>query len=78
MDNLKRNSSFELLRLLAICGVLLGHYNNAGALISNTDGINKLWVVFSSSIFGVAVPVFVLISSYFLCMTQERRLIKVF
>ncbi len=75
-EKIERNSSFELLRLLAICGVLLGHYNNAGNLRNVANGINKLLIFFSTSIFWGAVPVLILISAIFCVRHRREGLLK--
>lgn len=58
-----RNSSIELLRLLAIFGIVVMHIN--GPLLDSAFGLNSIWVQLENSIFNCGVSVFVLISGYF-------------
>ena len=58
-----RNSSIELLRLLAIFGIVVMHIN--GPLLGSAFGLNSIWIQLENSIFNCGVSVFVLISGYF-------------
>lgn len=79
-DNM-RNSSIELLRIIAMIGVVILHYNNGqigGGFQYVSDGsINQAFLFFSESLFIGSVNLFVMISGYFLCKTKTRRIIKV-
>ncbi len=73
-----RNSQIELLRILAILGVVVLHYNGFVALAQVYDGSLHQYILFAlESLFLAAVNVFVLISGYFLCSSTDRRWIKV-
>lgn len=78
----QRNSSIELLRILASCAVVVLHYNNAemGGGFRNVAEGSVNWYVLSvfQSVFVCAVNVFVMVSGYFLCTSNKRRLSKVF
>lgn len=73
-----RNSSVELLRILAMCGVVLLHYNNpsAGAGLAYASGINRVILMYVESLFICAVDLYVLISGYFLSASPMRRMNK--
>ncbi len=77
----ERESSIELLRIIAIIGVLILHYNHediGGAFNYVQQGsLNHFYLLFSESASMCAVNVMVIISAYFLAATQERRFIKV-
>ena len=78
MKNINRNSSVELLRMLAMCGVVLLHYNNpdAGAGLAYATGANRLVLMYVESLCICAVNLYVLISGYFLSATPKRRVNK--
>ena len=73
-----RNSSIELLRILAMCGVVLLHYNNvnAGGGLLYAQGVNRIVLMFLESVCICAVDLYILISGYYLCTTSTRRAIK--
>ena len=77
----RRKSSIELLRILAVMGVVFLHYNNAnrgGALRFVEAGSAGQYYLFLMETLSIcAVNVFVLISAYFLSVTEERKLIKI-
>lgn len=77
----ERNSSIELLRIIAIMGVIILHYNNStsggGFRYVKEGSINQYFLFLTENLFIGAVDLFILISAYFLCTTKERRLIKV-
>lgn len=66
---LNRNSSIELLRILAACGVILLHYNNAsiggGMRYVQNNSINEWYLRLTQAIFCTSVNIFILISGYF-------------
>lgn len=66
---LNRNSSIELLRILAACGVILLHYNNAsiggGMKYVQDNSINEWYLHLIQAIFCTSVNIFILISGYF-------------
>jgi surface polysaccharide O-acyltransferase-like enzyme len=73
-----RNSQIELLRILAILGVVVLHYNGNVAFAQVNAGSIQQYILFAlESLFLAAVNVFVLISGYFLYNSNERRWVKV-
>ena len=80
-NNPSRNSSIELLRIIAIIGVIVLHYNNAsmggGFQYVQAGSANYYYLVFTESICICAVNLFIAISGYFLSETTERRFVKV-
>lgn len=80
-DKIERNSSIELLRIIAMLGVVILHYNNSsvggGFRYVVEASINQYYLYFVENLFICAVDLFVMISAYFLCMTKKRRLIKI-
>ena len=77
-----RNSSIELLRIIAGIGVIILHYNNAyaggGFKYVDNNSINQYWLFLSETISICAVDLFILISAYFLSMNNKRDICKVF
>lgn len=73
----ERQSNIELLRIVAIIGVIILHYNGEYAFdVVEQTGIN-CWILCSlESVFICAVNVFVLITGYFLSCTEKRNLWK--
>lgn len=73
----ERLSNIELLRIIAVIGVIILHYNGEFAFsAAGRTGINW-WILCSlESVFICAVDVFILISGYFLCRTEKRNLWK--
>lgn len=71
-----RKSGIELLRIFAMLGVIVLHYNDGRAFVYANSEINRivLWILESLCI--CAVDLFVLISGYFLSATQKRSLLK--
>lgn len=84
MEKIKqtRESGVELLRILAMMGVVLLHYNNATmgqALALVQEGsINQYIVYFVENLCVCGVNIYVLISGYYMCMSQKRTAAKVF
>lgn len=61
-----RNSSIELLRLLAIFGIVVMHVN--GSVLNGGNGglcLNSVWLQLENSIFNCGVTIFILISGYY-------------
>lgn len=79
MKKLNRQSAIELLRITAMLGIITLHYNNGRALVyvQDENNIKKYILYFLESMNICAVNLFVLISAYFLCCTQKRRIRKV-
>ena len=72
----KRESGIELLRILAMCGVVLLHINEK-ALPDCTVGSGNYYILETiESINICAVDLFIMISGYFLCVSQKRVLLK--
>lgn len=78
---MSRNSSIELLRIISMLGVVILHYNNpeiGGGFRSVTDGsINQIYLYITESCFVGAVNLFILISAYYLSVSNKRRISKV-
>ncbi len=73
-----RQSGIELLRILAICGVVILHYNDGNAFKFVVEGsINQYILILFESIAICAVDLFILISGYFLSTSQKRSILKV-
>ena len=77
-----RQSNLELLRILAMLGVVLLHYNNesvGGGFAFVTDGSANQYILYAvESVFICAVNVFVMLSGYFSCTSQKRPAGKAF
>lgn len=65
-----RNSSVELLRILAACMIVVLHYN--GRAMNATSGISTDILALLESLCVCGVNLFIMISGYFLCKTQKR------
>lgn len=72
----KRESNIELLRILAICAVMVLHYNAGRGFNYTTSIFNYNVLCILESVCICAVDLFILISGYFLCETQKRDLGK--
>lgn len=75
MSNLKRDSNFELLRIICMVLIIMGHLS----IKFSNDSINSLAYIethFLRSFTIVAVNVFVLISGYFSISYKMPRLLK--
>ncbi len=76
----ERQSNIELLRIFAIMGVIILHYNNTsmGGALRFTEGlkVNHTILVILESVAICAVDLFVLISGYFLIGTNRRNMLK--
>ncbi len=70
----ERNSSFELLRLLCIYGIIVMHI--WGSIDSAMTPANTAWHVLANSIGNVGVTCFVLISGYFGIRFDLKKLIR--
>lgn len=73
-----RNSSIELLRIFAMCGVVMLHYNNetAGGGFLFANNVNRIVLILLESVCICAVNLYVLLSGYYLSATMKRRCIK--
>lgn len=74
VNSKKRNSSFELLRIFCIIGIVIMHTN--GNIMSTCTGINMLWCHVENGIFQAGVSIFVLISGYFGISRSVSRVVK--
>ena len=77
--NLQRNSSIELLRIIAMIGVLILHYNLLGKAFNYviSGSYQEKYIFLSETVFVCAVNLFVMISAYFLATTEKRKFVKV-
>ena len=75
-----RESNIELLRILAMLGVIILHYNNpsiGGGLSFVKHGSLNYWFLnVVESIFICAVNLFMIISAYFMASSNKRDLWK--
>ena len=75
-----RDTNIELLRIIAILGVIILHYNNAqigGGLAYVCDGSANYYILIVLEVLSIcAVDLFMLISGYFLSNTKKRNLWK--
>ena len=80
MENKKRLSNIELLRIFAMLGVIILHYNNetiGGGLKYVIRGSSNYYLLLLfESMFICAVNLFVLISGYFSCQSRITTLWK--
>ena len=67
-----RNSSIELLRILAACAVVVLHYNGMGKALANTTGMCHELLAFLECLCVCSVALFIMISGYFLCKNDKR------
>lgn len=81
-DTIRRQSAIELLRIIAMAGVIILHYNNGqiggGLKFAREGSIHQYMFYLTENLFAGAVDLFVMISAYFLCTTKKRKTIKVF
>lgn len=80
MPKKERQSNIELLRILAIIGVVVLHYNNpaigGGMKYAEQGSVNFYTLYFLESMFVCAVDLFMLISGYFMCNSKKANLWK--
>lgn len=67
-----RNSSIELLRILSACAVVVLHYNGMGHVYDHAVGLSKEIMTLLECLCASAVDIFIMISGYFLCVTNKR------
>ena len=78
-EKTERNSSVELLRLLAGIGVVILHYNfipGGGGAAEHSSGGSYILLMFLEMVCCVAVNAFILITGYFNCEKKEVSYIK--
>lgn len=73
----ERNSSLELLRILAIVGVMTLHYNDISNEAIVEGSIAQYYVMLTNCLSSCSVNVFVLISAFFLCTSNKRKISKI-
>lgn len=77
----ERSSNIELLRIIAMLGVIVLHINNptiGGALnFAASPSVNKYLLYVGESLFIVGVNVFIAISGFFLVENQKRNVLRV-
>lgn len=69
----ERNSSIELLRILAIFGIVVMHTN--AAVMKDCYGINQIWTQMENGVFNAGVSVFVLISGFYGIRRNKNKII---
>lgn len=73
-----RCSNIELLRILAILGVVILHYNNpviGGGLKYVQEGTLNFYLLYIlESVFACGVNLFIIISGYFMCTSYKRNI----
>lgn len=70
----ERNSSIEMLRILAMLGIVIMHTN--GAVMEHGSGTGVAWTQIENGIFNAGVSIFVLISGYFGIRRSSQKLIE--
>ena len=70
----ERNSSIEVLRILAMLGIVIMHTN--GAVMEHGLGTGFAWTQIENGIFNAGVSIFVLISGYFGIRRSTQKLIE--
>lgn len=70
----ERNSSIEMLRILAMLGIVIMHTN--GAVMEHGSGTGFAWTQIENGIFNAGVSIFVLISGYFGIRRSTQKLIE--
>ena len=79
MKDNKRNSNIEMLRIFAMLGIILLHYNDGEAFACcQNDEVKSNILLFLESVAICGVDLFLLISGYFLSLSQKRSLLKPF
>lgn len=78
--NHPRQSSFELLRLLAIIAVVLGHFIRQSGLADTATGANAIINTFLGSGGRISVNVFLLLGSWFMvdATFRLRRIVRLY
>lgn len=68
----KRETGFELLRIIAMFFIMLVHILNAGGMLANATEQTIIWHKLLYSFFTPAVNVFVLVSAYFMVNSKFK------
>lgn len=74
MPETNRNSSFELLRIISILGIMYMH--SLGVIEQNLSSSTAILRMASDSLFNVGVSCFILISGYFSIRLEWKKLIR--
>lgn len=69
----ERNSSIELLRILAIFGIVVMHTN--AAVMKDCYGINQIWTQIENGVFNTGVSVFALISGFYGIRCNKNKMV---
>lgn len=69
----ERNSSIELLRILAIFGIVVMHTN--AAVMKECYGINQIWTQIENGVFNTGVSIFVLIAGFYGIKRNKNKII---
>ena len=74
-----RDSSFELLRIMAMLLIVAGHFSVHGGFnySSNMISFNRLWIQLISISGNIGVNIYVLISGYFLISSENTKTSKI-
>lgn len=72
----KRNSSFELLRIFCIYGIVSMH--SFGHLLATASGVERVYACCINSVFNMGVTLFMLISGYFAIHFSVKKMVKLF
>jgi len=72
----QRNSSFELLRIIAIFGIINMHA--FGPYLQQATGENLIYALIINGIFNMGVTLFMLISGYFGISRSKRKFLKLY
>lgn len=72
-----RYSAVELARILFAIGVIFLHYNATALQYVTSDSVNYIWLLAVNALSVGAVNFFVMISGYYLCSNDYRRVIKI-
>lgn len=70
----QRESSFELLRILAIWGIVCMHCCNS--YVSTAQGFSRPFIIGSVVLFNTGVPLFMILSGYFGIKLRAEKLFK--
>lgn len=73
-EHFYRNSSFELLRILCMFGIVSMHI--FGVFYETAQGINQVFGVLINSLFNMGVSIFMLISGYFGINGSVKKYLK--
>ena len=76
----QRESNLELLRIIAMCGVIILHYNNpliGKAFELVKDNTLNYWIIhFLESLFICSVNLFMVISGYFMVTSKKKKFME--